>query len=233
MQKMGMPMSKKQDSHFDQADTLRKMVEQKEAEQLPKAGKQPEKIPTGTLPPRSSVHPKPPLRLMSYYIAGALVFLALGGLVFWWYAVRSEPSVAQPQAQTKAPSEQKAPAKPSVQANKPPAPSVPASHPKSIEANKPASGTEKPAAPVQQKPPVKPAAPQASTAKAVPVTKPAPAPVKKQRKTLRHRVQKGDTLYGISVMYYGTGKYQYYLARYNGIEKLYAGSVIKVPIPPR
>jgi LysM repeat protein len=224
MQKMGMPMSEKQDSHFDQADMLRKLVEQKETEQLPEAEKQPEKIPTGTLPPRSSVHPKPPVRLAPYYVAGALVLLALGGLVFWWYTVRNEPSVAQ--TQTKAPSEQKVPSKPSVHENKLPAPSVPTSQTKPSEANKPAPEVGKPVTPVQQKPSVKPAAAQASPAKAAPVAK-------KQRKILRHRVQKGDTLYGISVMYYGTAKYQSYLARYNGIEKLYAGSVIKVPIPPR
>jgi LysM repeat protein len=242
--KMGMPMSEKQRNHSDQSDALRKLVErQNEAEQsaIEPQVERPNKIPTGTLPPRSTVHRKPPLNLTPYYyIAGVLLLLVIGGLVFLWYAARSEPSTAQPQTQSKASETGKqAPAKdgqtktpsspaPSPQAK--PAPANPGSSQNPAGSQAQTSGSVKPPA-ASQTSSAKATAPQSSAAKPAPVAKKAPA--KAQKRILRHRVQKGDTLYKISVMYYGTGKYQFYLARYNGIQNLYAGTVLKVPIPPR
>lgn len=247
-------MSEKQRNHADQADTLRKIVEERmeddarsdidtnQASEETKAERVQEtaSVSTGILPPRSTVHKKPPpLNLTPYYIAGALVLLALSGLGFWWGAARNEPATALPQPQVE---ETKKKETGGQTPDKTPPVSSKAAPPKTDNAQ------ANPQAPLGAKPPVpktqaqtqttpKPPAPSAPQAK--PAAKPAgveksnPAPPKNKKRVLRHRVQKGDTLYKISMMYYGTGKYQFYLARYNGIRQLNAGSVLKVPIPPR
>ncbi|MFT9847525.1 LysM peptidoglycan-binding domain-containing protein [Aneurinibacillus sp. REN35] len=249
-------MSEKQRNHADQADTLRKIVEERmedderseidtnHASEETKTERMQEtaSVSTGILPPRSTVHKKPPpLNLTPYYIAGALVLLVLSGLGFWWGAARNEPATALPQPKVEEANKKETGETPD---KTPPAPSKAAS-PKTdnTKSNPQAPTGAQPSVPKTQaqvqnqttpKPPA-PIAPQAKPAAAKPtgVEKSSAAPSKNKKRVLRHRVQKGDTLYKISMMYYGTGKYQFYLARYNGIRQLNAGSVLKVPIPPR
>ncbi|WCK56041.1 LysM peptidoglycan-binding domain-containing protein [Aneurinibacillus sp. Ricciae_BoGa-3] len=57
-----------------------------------------------------------------------------------------------------------------------------------------------------------------------------------RNRVLYHRVRPGETLYRLSLRYYNTGQYQYYLANYNGIkdaENVITGTYLKIPIPPR
>ncbi|MED0764982.1 LysM peptidoglycan-binding domain-containing protein [Aneurinibacillus thermoaerophilus] len=246
-----MSMNRERQTSTDQADSLRKIVAQQQGAQL-------EKVPTGTLPPRSTIHKKPPLNLTPYYIGGTVLLLLVAVLCFWWYATRSVPSVAQPRpevgSQTPAkkeltsvsgtavsgtavsklePSQQASQFSEKLsgmQSSKP----LPAAPPNANQAPKsPSSAKATPVNPSQTPPKAKPVQ---AKAKVETVHASKSAPPYKKRRLLRHRVQPGDTLYKISVMYYGTGKYQFYLARYNGIRNtnnVYAGSVIKVPLPPR
>jgi LysM repeat protein len=234
-------MNEKYSDRLDQADGLRKIIEEQKAEEGKANSVSPQLVRTGTLPPRSTIHKRPPLNVTPYYVVGAICLLLVGGIGFWWYTARStQPTVAQPQAQmnvkdtiAKKPSV----ASPAVK----PTPAAPAA--------KPNVSSPAPKLNVTQKP--KPALGGAQQAAKVPATIPSAAvtptpkpmvksakkkPVAKKNRVLRHRVQPGDTLYKISVMYYRTGKYQFYLARYNGIRdtgNVLVGSIVKVPLPPR
>jgi LysM repeat protein len=231
-------MSEKYPERSDQADGLRKIIEEQKAEEEKANSVSPQLVRTGTLPPRSTIHKRPPLNVTPYYVAGAICLLLVGGFGFWWYTARStQPTVAQPQAQmnvkdtiAKKPSVASPAAKPASAAK--PNVSSPAPKLNAAQKPKPALGGAQQAAKV---PATTPSA--AVTPIPKPVVKPAKKkPVAKKKRVLRHRVQPGDTLYKISVMYYGTGKYQFYLARYNGIRdtgNVLAGSIVKVPLPPR
>ncbi|MBN6188558.1 LysM peptidoglycan-binding domain-containing protein [Aneurinibacillus sp. BA2021] len=246
-------MSENERNHADQAETLRRKVEEQTENHAessdnmhqPAKGEEPELTPVGTgfLPPRSTVHKKPPpLNLTPYYIVGALVLLLLGGLGFWWAAAQSESAAVLPQPKAGETTKEEAASKPDKPAPKPdkPAPVPPTAKPSTTQTKPQAQAGTAPAAPkAPAVPPAsKPTAPAAVKQPAAAPVQEKPAQVAKaapshQKRVLRHRVQKGDTLYKISVMYYGTGKYQFYLARYNGIRQLNAGTVLKVPIPPR
>jgi hypothetical protein len=254
-------MSEKQNNHSDQADTLRKRIEQHKESQ--ESGEHSEKLCTGTLPPRSTVHTKPPLRLTPFYIAGVLLIFVLTGLVFWWYTARSEQTTTQsqassqaekPAAKTEEHSSKATSSKPETtstvpvpkgQTKQPQIASQPQTKsvqpPTNVAAASANSGNGKPAVPRTQLQP----APEKPTAAVKPIAAVKPtvkqpqtekaAVAKKQKRIIRHRMQPGETLYKISVRYYRTGKYQFYLARYNGIRNInnvYVGSIVKVPIPP-
>ncbi|WCN36757.1 LysM peptidoglycan-binding domain-containing protein [Aneurinibacillus uraniidurans] len=223
-----------QKREVDQADELRRLIEQtKGADEQPPEPHGEEKgrgvvepVRTGLLPPRSAVHVKEPLNLVPYYVSGAIAIALLAGFGFWWFVGKSElastPAVTVPQAQ----------AKPVPTPAKPPA-SVPVPMP------------AKPPAPVPVPMPAKPPTPAPApikVAESAAVTRSeASKPVQKQaspskkKRVIRHRMQAGETLYKLSVRYYGTGKYQFYLARYNNIhntQNVFVGSIVKIPMPP-
>jgi nucleoid-associated protein YgaU len=229
-------MNEKYSDRSDQADGLRKIIEEQKAEEEKANSVSPQLVRTGTLPPRSTIHKRPPLNVTPYYVAGVICLLLVGGLVFWWYTARStQPTVAQPQVQANAKdtAATKPPAASTVAKPAPPVKSNPPSPaPKQKVAPKPVTGNTQQAAKVPAST-SSAAVTQTSKTVAKPVKK---KPVIRKKRALRHRVQPGDTLYKISVMYYGTGKYQFYLARYNGIRdtgNVLVGSVVKVPLPPR
>ncbi|WP_052947685.1 LysM peptidoglycan-binding domain-containing protein [Aneurinibacillus tyrosinisolvens] len=263
-------MSKQQSRFPDQAERLRKKTDERIEEKepaLPPASR-------GTLPPRSSVHPKlPPLSKIPFYIGGIVLLAAVvGGGGYWWHAAsKNSPSTAPAQVATEAkntappvnekpadknqaavtptpqppaPAKQAAPApvpaKPAAQpvpAAKPPV-SAPAVKPPAPAVKPPAPAVKPPAPAVKPPAPaVKPPAPAVKRpAPAVVQSKKAEPAVKRKNRVLRHRVQPGDTLFRISMMYYETGKYQTYLARYNHVRNtgnILVGTIIKVPVPPR
>jgi hypothetical protein len=252
-------MSEQQSRFPDQAERLRKKTDERIEEKepaLPPASR-------GTLPPRSSVHPKPqPLSKIPFYIGGIVLLAAVvGGGGYWWHAAsKNSPSTAPAQVATEAkntapPVNEKPadknqaavtpqpptpqPPAPAKQAAPAPVPAKPAAQP--VPAAKPpvSAPAVKPPAPVVKPPApaVKPPAPAVKrSAPAVVQSKKAEPAVKRKNRVLRHRVQPGDTLFRISMMYYETGKYQTYLARYNHVRNtgnILVGTIIKVPVPPR
>lgn len=223
----------RQNRELDQADELRRLIEQtKEADQPPSASHGEEKgreaaepIRTGLLPPRSAVHTKEPLNLVPYYVGGAVTIMLLTGLGFWWFVGKSETastSVATvPQAQAK-----------SVPPAKPPA-SLPVPTPAKPHTPAPVPTPAKPPTPAPV--PIKATESAAATRSEASKSVQKQASASKKKRVIRHRMQAGETLYRLSVRYYGTGKYQFYLARYNNIhntQNVFVGSVVKIPMPP-
>ncbi|WP_157738003.1 LysM peptidoglycan-binding domain-containing protein [Aneurinibacillus soli] len=229
----------------DQADELRRLIEQTKgaAEQSSELHREEgeravEPVRTGLLPPRSAVHVKEPLNLVPYYASGAIAIALFAGFGFWWFAGKSEPASAPastvPQAQAKsAPTPVKPPA------------SVPIPTPAKPPAPAPVPTPAKPPAPAPVPTPAKPPAPspvpvkvaESASAARPEAVKPVQksASVSKKKRVIRHRMQAGETLYKLSVRYYGTGKYQFYLARYNNIrntQNVFVGSTVKIPMPP-
>ena len=219
---------------LDQADELRRLIEQaKEQTEIPsesygeKKEQKEELIRTGVLPPRSTVHVKKPLNLVPYYACGVVAAMLLAGIGFWWHTAQSQPVSVPTAASAPAGQAKPTPVKSPTQSSVRNVAKSPASSPVPTPAKQPTAP-----APV----PVKP---QTSTvAGASPAGTKTPqksVPASKKKRVIRHRVKPGESLYKLSVRYYGTGKYQFYLARYNNIRNsgnVLVGSTVKIPMPP-
>ncbi|WP_027417453.1 LysM peptidoglycan-binding domain-containing protein [Aneurinibacillus terranovensis] len=247
-------MSKNQVDIRDQAEVFREKVK-RDPDEVNDSSSVDSMTPASSLPPRSQVHAKaPPMKRAPFYIGGAVVLaLAIGG-GGWWYlqGQKSTPTAASAAAgniqpvkgvQERPPAETDEAAKPTVIV--PPAPK----DSKEAKVGSPAPTAEvsavgavskkaQPSATGSAKAPAaKPDKPESS---AVLTTKRAeaesPEPRKKKNRVVYHRIQQGETLYKISKRYYQTGRYQYYLANYNGIKdttNVIVGTVIAIPMPPR